>query len=126
MKNKSKFYLNFLKKNFLRKKLINLQKYIKERYIRLATISYDGIANYTNIYGFYENEIINILSKIFKKNNITNVFLDVGANYGTYSVYLSKYFKSVMAFEADPRIYKLLDFNTENFLNALFKLCSVR
>ena len=25
-------------------------------------------------------------------------------------------FKKVIAFEADPRIYKLLDFNTENFL----------
>ena len=118
MKNKSKFYLSFLKKKFLEKEINQLaKKYIKERYIRLATISYDGIANYTNIYGFYENEIINILSKILKKNNITNVFLDVGANYGTYSVYLSKYFKKVMAFEADPRIYKLLDFNTENFPN---------
>ena len=93
MKNKSKFYLSFIKKKFLEREINQLaKKYIKERYIRLATISYDGIANYTNIYGFYENEIINILSKIFKRNNITNVFLDVGANYGTYSVYLSKYF----------------------------------
>jgi len=118
MKNKLKFYLNFLKKKFIEKYINQLaKKYIKESYIRLATISYDGISNYTNIYGFYENETINILIKIFRKNNINNVFLDVGANYGTYSVYLSKYFKRVIAFEADPRIYKLLDFNIKNFPN---------
>ena len=50
MKNKSKFYLSFLKKKFLEKEINQLaKKYIKERYIRLATISYDGIYNYTNM-----------------------------------------------------------------------------
>ena len=62
MKNKSKFYLSFLKKKFIEREIHKLaKKYIKEKYIRLATISYDGIVYYTNIYGFYENEIIIII-----------------------------------------------------------------
>ena len=58
MKKKLNFYIDFIKKKFIERE-INLlaKKYIKGNYYRIATISYDGISNYTNIYGFYENEI---------------------------------------------------------------------
>ena len=84
--NKFNYYIDFLKKKFIEKE-INLiaKRYIKSEFKRIATISYDGISNYTNIYGFYERDIINTLKKIFKVNKVNNYFIDVGANYGTHS-----------------------------------------
>tara|TARA_B100000989_G_scaffold126524_1_gene93853 strand:- start:321 stop:1208 length:888 start_codon:yes stop_codon:yes gene_type:complete len=118
MKKKLNFYFDFLKKKFLEREINSLaKKYINQNYFRMATISYDGISNYTNIFGFYENETIITLKEIFKKNKINNFFIDVGANYGTYSIYFSKNFRKVYSIEAAPRIFRLLRFNCENFKN---------
>ncbi len=126
MKKKLNFYVDFIKKKFIERE-INLlaKKYIKGNYYRIATISYDGISNYTNIYGFYENEIITTLKEVFKKNKINNFFIDVGANYGTYSIYFSKNFKKIFSIEAAPRIYELLKFNCENLKNVSTINCAV-
>ncbi len=118
MKKKLIFYFDFLKKKFLEREINSLaKKYINQNYFRMATISYDGISNYTNIYGFYENETIITLKEIFKKNKINNFFIDVGANYGTYGLYFSKIFKKIYSIEAAPQIFKLLQFNCQNFKN---------
>ncbi len=118
MKKKLDFYFDFIKKKFLEREINSLaKKYINQNYLRMATISYDGISNYTNIYGFYENEIILTLKEIFKKNKINNYFIDVGANYGTYSLYFSKNFRKVYSIEAAPKMFKLLQINCEYFKN---------
>ena len=118
MKKKLNFYVNFLKKKFIEREINQLAKnYINKNYFRMATISYDGISNYTNIYGFYENEIIITLREVFKKNKINNFFVDIGANYGTYSLYFSKNFKKIFSIEAAPKIFELLKFNCENHQN---------
>lgn len=118
MKKKLNFYFDFLKKKFLEREINSLaKKYINQNYFRIATISFDGISNYTNIFGFYENETITTLKEIFKINKINNFFIDVGANYGTYSLYFSKNFKKIYSIEAAPKIFKLLQFNCENLKN---------
>jgi FkbM family methyltransferase len=43
--------------------------------------------------------------------------IDVGANIGNHSVYLSKYFKKVIAFEPNPFTYEILRLNTTLFDN---------
>ena len=118
MKKKLNFYFDFIKKKILEREINSLaKKYINQNYLRMATISYDGISNYTNIYGFYENETILTLKEIFKKNKINNYFIDVGANYGTYSLYFSKNFRKIYSIEAAPKIFKLLQINCEYFKN---------
>jgi|TARA_Y100000389_G_scaffold203533_1_gene252218 FkbM family methyltransferase len=116
--NKFRYYTDFLKKKFIEREINRIaKKYIKNNYKRIATISYDGISNYTNIYGFYEKEIIITLKKIFKINKINNLFIDVGANYGTYSLYLYNNFKKVISIEATPKLYTLLKYNCEDYKN---------
>lgn len=41
------------------------------------------------------------------------VALDIGANIGNHALFFSKMFDEVWAFEPNPRIYKLLEFNCE-------------
>ena len=114
--NKFHYYIDFLKKIYIEREINHIaKKYIKNNYKRIATISYDGISNYTNIYGFYEKDIINTLKKVFKINKINNHFIDVGANYGTYSLYLYNNFKKIISIEATPKIYTLLRYNCEDY-----------
>ena len=123
--NKFNYYIDFLKKKFIEKE-INLiaKRYIKSEFKRIATISYDGISNYTNIYGFYERDIINTLKKIFKVNKVNNYFIDVGANYGTHSLYLYNSFKKIISIEATPKIYQLLKYNCEDYKKIITINCA--
>jgi FkbM family methyltransferase len=42
---------------------------------------------------------------------VNEIAIDVGANYGTYSILFSRYFKSVIAYEAHPVTFKILEQN---------------
>ena len=71
MKKKLNFYFDFLKKKFLEREINSLaKKYINQNYFRMATISYDGISNYTNIFGFYGG--------FWSRGGIPGVFLTPG------------------------------------------------
>ena len=59
----------------------------------------------------FRNETITTLRN-FKINKINNFFIDVGANYGTYSLYFSKNFKKIYSMK-HSKIFKLLQFNCE-------------
>jgi len=43
-----------------------------------------------------------------------STFLDIGANIGNHTVFLSRYFDKTIAFEPNPRANRLLALNTEN------------
>ena len=61
--------------------------------------------------------IANITDKYFSVNIIKNsngsIFIDVGANIGTYSLALSSNFETILAFEPHPVVNKVLSLNKE-------------
>jgi len=65
-------------------------------------------------YGFYELGHLYELLNIFKDLNIdttSGTMIDIGANVGNHSVFLSKYFGQVIAIEPHPRNFLLLSAN---------------
>jgi FkbM family methyltransferase len=54
------------------------------------------------------------MHKYFKKySNKNKIALDIGANIGTHTIYLSDYFKEVYAFEPQKNVFELLESNVQ-------------
>jgi FkbM family methyltransferase len=82
-----------------------------------ANIFNSTYSNQINTYGVYHYPVLKKITECIKKNYIkNNIYLDIGANIGDQSIYFSKIFKKVIAYEPHPRIYKILKFNTD-FIN---------
>lgn len=76
----------------------------------------DTLSNEISIFGIFEKEQLNKVIKIFV-NKKKNLFIDIGANIGNHSIFLSKFFKNVLAFEAHPKIFEILNLNTKKIKN---------
>ncbi len=70
--------------------------------------------------GLYEIEeldlVFDFLSQ-FNHNFSKQDALDIGANIGNHSLYFSKIFKNVHAFEPNPKTFDILDLNTKEYKN---------
>lgn len=66
----------------------------------------DGIPSFESISSILK-EVKNRSSDSF----LDEVAIDVGANYGTYSILFSRYFSKVLSFEAHPTTFKMLQEN---------------
>ncbi|MFM9909930.1 MAG: FkbM family methyltransferase, partial [Chitinophagaceae bacterium] len=86
----------------------------------MAVFANDLIGIDINQYGIYEAEeldlLFNFLSPVLKEFS-TGIALDIGANIGNHSLYFSKIFSKVLAYEPNPRTYRLLKFNTDFLSN---------
>ena len=83
---------------------------------QLAIFSFDHIGLSINLNGRYEDSILCILELFFNKNLAQvnkNIALDVGANIGNHSIFLSKFFKEVHSFEPNPFTYDILTINSK-------------
>lgn len=106
---------------FLRKALFNN----RERFLKEGMPSYAGLINeYISIDimvdGVYDLKSINEILQLLKSDNLNFKFdtlIDIGANIGNHSVYLSKYFKNVIAFEPNPFTFEILRLNTYQYSN---------
>lgn len=58
------------------------------------------------VHGIFEYSLIDWCSQFLSKDKL---FIDIGANIGTYSIILSKYCKEVHAFECSPDTYDNLN-----------------
>ena len=65
--------------------------------------------------GFYEIDIVNAIMSSLDFDPHKNTCLDIGANIGNHSVQFSNYFKKVIAFEPQLRIFKILKLNAEPY-----------
>ena len=87
-----------------------------EKFPQLAIFSFDSIGLNINLYGRYESAALNLV-ETFIKSKIegadTKVVIDIGANIGNHSVFLSNFFKKVYAFEPNPVTFELLTINTK-------------
>jgi FkbM family methyltransferase len=127
--------------------LINKIPFIKKIYSRILNfiLSYkdEFIVNFKNIQLFinikdpidktifyknaYEEKQINFLSEWIKKNQ-PNIFIDIGANFGVYSLRISKLFQmlKVIAFEPVLTTFKKLKMNIKiNNLGKRIKIYNV-
>lgn len=80
----------------------------------LSSISISNLRKVNN--QVYENDVLNYLTEKAKNKDL---FFDIGAHYGFYTINLQKYFKSIYAFEANPSNYEILKHNISkhNFNN---------
>lgn len=81
---------------------------------QLAILSFDHIGLTINIDGQYERSSLGFIEELLvsRGNNLQkSIALDIGANIGNHSVFFSKHFKQVHAFEPNPIIFELLKFN---------------
>jgi FkbM family methyltransferase len=109
----------FIRRFFLRKLLLKNLKENKKKYSNLmAIINYDYVSNDIIIDGFYEEKYITVIAKWLQSRKLKNyLFIDIGANLGNHSIFFSKYFKNIIAFEPHKKLYNLLKFNTVNIPN---------
>jgi len=80
----------------------------------------DHITNILNYDGLYERkELLTFLEflKKLKPNYKCLNFIDVGANIGNHSIFLSKYFKKVYAIEANIISFNVLKLNVKDIKN---------
>ncbi|OIZ99956.1 hypothetical protein BEV13_04670 [Rickettsiella grylli] len=103
----------------LRRYLKRLQKKNRlKNYPQLACVPSDAIGQWIVLKGLYEEELLISFGIVFK--HYLNRFkqqtlLDVGANIGNHTLFFSRYFKEIIAFEPNPTALKLLETNI--FLN---------
>jgi FkbM family methyltransferase len=86
-----------------------------KKFPQLAIFSFEDIGLIINLDGRYEDENLQLIEKFIKNNLLDSKLktaLDIGANIGNHSLFLSQYFKSVHAFEPNPEIYELLKINS--------------
>ena len=100
----------FIKLNFNRKK----EDFKKVHNNEFAYFFNDTIAKEINIHGVYEKEEIEVLSKLISSKDHV---VDIGANIGNHSIAFSKISKKVYSFEAHPRTFEILKFNTDKYKN---------
>jgi FkbM family methyltransferase len=77
------------------------------------TMPYDSICQAIILNGFYERELLEGMCALVKDKN--GIALDIGANIGNHSLFFSKHFNAVIAFEPVPNNCLLLKANL--FLN---------
>ena len=106
---------------FLRKALFRN----RERFIKQGMPPYVGLINeYISIdimvEGIYDFKSINEIIQLLQSEYLDFKFdtlIDIGANIGNHSIYLSKYFKNVIAFEPNPFTFEILKLNTSQYAN---------
>lgn len=84
---------------------------------RVCVLSNDLIGRSFAVTGAYEEAGVAAVEWLCKQNIIKNsngsIFIDVGANIGTYSLALSSNFETILAFEPHPVVNKVLSLNKE-------------
>ena len=74
--------------------------------------------------GVYDLKSINEIVELLKSDFLNFKFetlIDIGANIGNHSVFLSKYFNNVIAFEPNPFTYEILKINASQYSNISIK-----
>jgi FkbM family methyltransferase len=79
---------------------------------KLAVWSNDYIGTAISLYGYFEKPYIDAVNRLLDQLDLQfDVFVDCGANIGNHSVFLGRRFRSVIAVEAHPVTFRLLQVN---------------
>jgi len=81
---------------------------------QVACFAFDFISTEIAVRGRFDKEELNCLSsQLFSRMTNRRICLDIGANIGNHSLVFAEYFDRVLAFEPNPRTFKLLAINSE-------------
>lgn len=89
---------------------------------QMAIFSHDHIGHVINVDGRYEDDYLQTVFAwlaTFVGPMHDKLALDIGANIGNHAMFFSKYFKTVHAFEPNPRTFELLRFNAAHAENVV-------
>jgi hypothetical protein len=82
----------------------------------LGIFAFDHIGLTINTLGRYEDKELNILGLLLTSllgHSPNGVALDVGANIGNHSIFLTKFFKDIYAYEPNPTTFMMLELNCQ-------------
>ena len=84
------------------------------KYKQIVGLSYDVINLKINIEGMYERDELNSVFYFLRTNNHLRpgVALDIGANIGNHSLFMSEFFEEILSFEPNDRIFEILKINS--------------
>lgn len=121
--------LNKVYSYFLRKALFfNRDKFHNQGLPSYAGLLSEYISIDIMVDGVYDiksmEEIVQLLQSDFTNFNF-NTLIDVGANIGNHSVFLSKYFVNVIAFEPNPFTFEILKINVTDIGNIEVHNCGL-
>lgn len=88
-----------------------------ENYPQVAILAFDYIGLTINLDGRFEKEALEITRSFLAEYlhfDFSGICLDIGANIGNHALFFAKSFRHVYAFEPNPRIFNLLEFNSYN------------
>jgi len=78
----------------------------------------DYLGNHVTVNGFYESQELTAVINFLKCHEFDfQTAIDAGANIGNHTLFFSKFFHDVLAFEINPFTFKLLKINTEHLKN---------
>jgi FkbM family methyltransferase len=83
---------------------------------QLVILSFDLIGLSINLDGRYENDQLMLLEQFIKDkmpNSYKHAAIDIGANIGNHSVFLSKLFRKVYSFEPNSITFDILSINSK-------------
>ena len=86
-------------------------------YRKMAVYAHDFVGNQVSVRGAYEIDELNALESVIKANCEDRAILDVGANIGNHSLFLSALAPEVHAFEPSRDAVALLRLNAERSQN---------
>lgn len=83
---------------------------------QLAIFSHDLIGQAINLHGWWEHEELLLLQSFLgARFERGGAMIDVGANIGNHTVFLREMFDEIHAVEANPRTFRLLQFNVDRY-----------
>ena len=79
----------------------------------VAVYAWDYIGLQVMLHGTYEGVFLDAATAFLKENGIDTggTYLDIGANIGNHALYFSRHARRVLAFEPNPKVYRLLSLN---------------
>lgn len=83
----------------------------------MAVFAHDYISLQINLHGFFERRYLDLLMQFLGPvvdELQSGIVLDVGANIGNHTLYFSRHFSRIQAYEPDPETFELLQFNTRH------------
>jgi FkbM family methyltransferase len=95
----------------------NYQSVSKEKPMPRVGYVADEISNYLLLGSYYEQEDLDSIFEFLRSKfryTPKGLAIDMGANIGNHSLYLSNLFDKVMSFEPHPDTYSLLQINTRD------------
>jgi FkbM family methyltransferase len=86
------------------------------KYPQVAIYSFDHIGLTINLEGRYESHALQAIGEFISMripNAEKKVALDIGANIGNHSLFLSELFEKIYSFEPNPYAFRLLEINAD-------------